>query len=97
MSRSKIACCSSSVSLPRFMRAVGGVLDVGAAALELLVGLLDADDVEPVPGEDLGDAGAHRAEADDTDRGELSGHGLESPTIAARAPPEHEVPHRAGR
>ena len=77
--------------LAPLLGAVGGVLDVGAAAVQLLVGLLDADDGEPVPGEDLGDAGAHRAQADDTDRGELSGHGLDPPI--SQAPPEHEVPH----
>ena len=43
VSRSKIACCSASAELAPLDGAVGGVLDVGAAALDLLVGLLDAD------------------------------------------------------
>ena len=46
----------------------GGVLDVLATALEGLLVQLDADHLVAVAGEDLGDAGAHRAEADDADR-----------------------------
>ena len=53
--------------------ATRGVLEVLAAALEALVVDLDADHGEAVAGEDLGDAGAHRAEPDDADRGELAG------------------------
>ena len=53
-------------------RAVGGVLDVLAAALEGLLGQLDADDLVAVAGEDLGDAGTHGAQADHADGGELA-------------------------
>ena len=64
-------------------RAGGRVLEVLAAALERLVGLLDADDGVAVAGEHLGDAGTHGAEADDADRGELpltAGHAGHLPT-----------------
>ena len=80
VSRSKMPCCSASVELAAADRAAGRVLDVAPSARHLLVGLLDADDVEPVAGKDFGDAGAHRAEADDADGGELSWHVGESGT-----------------
>ena len=50
----------------------GGVLDVLAAPLERLLRLLDAHHLVAVAGEDLGDAGAHGAEADDPDGGEVA-------------------------
>ena len=52
--------------------AVGGVLEVLAAAGQRLLGDLDTGDLEAVAGEHLGDAGAHRAEADDADLLELA-------------------------
>jgi hypothetical protein len=56
-------------------RAVGGVLHVLPAPLEEVVGQLDADHGEALSGEDLGDAGPHRAESDHADRGEFTSHG----------------------
>ena len=54
----------------------GRVLEVLTTALERLVGDLDPGDVEAVAGEDLGDPGAHRAEPDHADPGELALRGL---------------------
>ena len=54
-------------------RAPGGVLEVLAAALDAAVVELDADHGVAVAGEDLGDAGAHGAQADHADGGELAG------------------------
>ena len=51
----------------------GRVLEVLAAALEGLVVDLHAGHGEAVAGEHLGDAGAHRAEPDHADRGEVAG------------------------
>ncbi len=51
-------------------RPTGRVLEVLAPPLEGLVVLLHADHREAVAGEDLGDAGAHRAQADDADGAE---------------------------
>ena len=53
-------------------RAPRGVLEVLASALDGRVVDLDPDDCVAVAGEDLGDAGAHGAEADDADGGELA-------------------------
>src|SRR4029078_9421580 len=77
--------------LATLLGTVGRVLDMGATTLELVVGLLDTDDGEAVAREHLGDAGAHRAEADDADRGELSGHGPDPPTCEGML--LHEVRH----
>ena len=55
--------------------AVGGVLEVGAPAVDGLVVELDADDVEAVAGEDLRDSGAHGAESDHADGAEVTSHG----------------------
>ena len=70
--------------------ASGGVLEVLATALDGLVVDLDADHREAVAGEHLRDAGAHGAETDHADRGEVAGrlrgaarHGR-SPTGPAR-------------
>ena len=64
------------------------------AALEALVVDLDSDHGETVAGEHLGDPGAHRAEPDHSDGGELAGrrggigcggaHGAHPPTRSAR-------------
>jgi hypothetical protein len=53
-------------------RPAGRVLHVLTSALEGLLGQLHADDLVAVAGEDLGDAGTHRAEADHADGGELA-------------------------
>ena len=45
-----------------------------AATLEGLLGRLNADDLQALAREDLDDAGAHRAETDHADGGELPGH-----------------------
>jgi hypothetical protein len=52
------------------------VREVPAAALDGLVGQLDPDHGEPVACEDLGDAGAHRAQSDDSDGVEGAGGAL---------------------
>ena len=52
--------------------------------------LLDADDVVAVAGEDLGDAGAHGAEADHADGGELAG----SVSVMARMLPRRHARSR---
>ncbi len=55
--------------------AVGGVLEVGAPAVDRFVVELDADDVEAVAGEDLRDSGPHGAESDHADGAEVTSHG----------------------
>ena len=55
-------------------RPAGGVLEMLTSARQGLVVLLHPDDEVAVAGEDLGDAGTHRAEADDTDPGEVTRH-----------------------
>ena len=77
---------------------------LAAAGRGLLIEL-DADDGEPVAGEDLGDPGAHRAEADDPDRlegagglsgfrGRRAGHvGIVSWVAPPRHPPYRELVH----
>jgi hypothetical protein len=61
-------------------RPVGGVLEVGATALDPLVVLLHADDVEAVAGEDLRDAGPHGAESDHADGADVTSHGRDHGT-----------------
>ena len=71
--RPSSSACSASVSFSALHRAGGRVLEVLAAAVQRVVVLLDADDGEPVAGEDLGDAGTHGAQADHADRREGAG------------------------
>ena len=75
--RPSSSACSASLSLPRFTRPVGGVLEVLAAPRDGLVVDLDADHGEPVAGEHLGDPGTHGAEADHAD-------GVEGPSGGGR-------------
>ncbi len=61
-------------------RTAGRLLDMLPAHGQGVVIDLDPDHPVAVAGEDFGDAGAHRAEPDDADRGELACHGMHPPT-----------------
>jgi hypothetical protein len=67
-------------------RAVGGVLQVAAAAGQPVVVLLDTDDAEAAASEDLRDAGTHRSQADHADRRELARHRLSCQRIVPICP-----------
>ena len=62
------------VELAAAHRAVGGLLDVPAAARDRLVVDLHGGDRQARPGEHLGDAGTHGAQPDDADLVQFSGH-----------------------
>ncbi len=64
-------------------RPVGGVAQVTAAALQRLLGGLDADDLQALAGEHLDDAGTHRAQAHDTHGREVSRHPAILPGVPA--------------
>ena len=72
VTRPSSACLVLRAQLAARHGAAGRVLQVLATALDGLVVDLDADHREPVAGEHLGDAGAHGAQADHADRGELA-------------------------
>ena len=71
------------VELAAADRAVGGVLDVPAAAVQRVVGDLDGGDRQARSREDLHDAGTHGAQPHDADLVQFSGHGAISsaPTL----------------
>ena len=89
--RSKIACFSSSESFPRFT-----ARDVDVSTCWIPLGkrrlvALDGHDLEAVPCEDFGDAGAHGPQTNDPDLGELARHDL----LLCRNRPEQR-PERYG-
>ena len=59
----------------------GRTLNMGATVGQGLVGHLDRDDAVAAAGDYLGNAGAHRAQADDSDGADLMRHGLILPLI----------------
>ena len=57
-----------------------------AATLERVLGGFDTHDLQPLAGEHLGDAGAHRAQADHAHRAELPAHGRSALIAGSESP-----------
>ena len=79
--RSRMRVAVGRVELAAADRAVGGLLDVRAAARHRLVVDLDGGDRQPRARQHLDDAGTHGAQPDDADLVQFSGHAANPPGV----------------